>query len=78
MQDLQALVTQVAARRKPQQEPLRWIKANVGSHLRLIPIEDVLFFQSDTKYTLVATRDYDALIGTPIKDSLEAADGTRF
>jgi DNA-binding LytR/AlgR family response regulator len=77
-QDLQALVAQVAARLKPPQEPLRWIKASVGSHLRLIPIEDVLFFQSDTKYTLVATRDYDALIGTPIKDLLEAMDSSRF
>src|SRR5450830_1145286 len=73
-QDLHALVAQVAARLQPQLEPLRWIKASVGGHLRLIPIEDVLFFQSDTKYTLVATRDYDALIGTPIKDLLEAVD----
>jgi DNA-binding LytR/AlgR family response regulator len=26
--------------------------------LRLIPIEDVLFFQSDEKYTLVATKEF--------------------
>jgi DNA-binding LytR/AlgR family response regulator len=77
-QDLQALVTQMSAPLKPLSEPLRWIKASVGQHLRLIPVEDVLFFQSDEKYTLVATREFDALIRTPIKELLEGIDSARF
>ena len=77
-QDLQALVTQISAQLKPQLETLRWIKASVGSHLRLIQIDDVLFFQSDEKYTLVATREFDALIRTPIKELLEGVDTARF
>ena len=77
-QDLQALVAQISAQLKPEAEPLRWIKASVGNHLRLIPIDEVLFFQSDEKYTLVATKDLDALIRTPIKELLEGVDTARF
>jgi DNA-binding LytR/AlgR family response regulator len=77
-QDLQALVTQLSAQLKPQSEALKWIKASVGNHLRLIPVDDVLFFQSDEKYTLVATREFDALIRTPIKELLEGVDTAKF
>ena len=77
-QDLNALVAQISARLKPAVEPLRWIKASVGNHLRLIPIDEVLFFQSDEKYTLVATRELDALIRTPIKELLEGVDTSKF
>jgi DNA-binding LytR/AlgR family response regulator len=77
-QDLQALVAQLSAQLKPQAEPLKWIKASVGNNLRLIPIDEVLFFQSDEKYTLVATKELDALIRTPIKDLLDGVDTARF
>lgn len=77
-QDLEALVARISARLKPDTEPLQWIKASVGTQLRLIPIDDVLFFQSDEKYTLVATREADALIRTPIKDLLDGLDSNRF
>jgi DNA-binding LytR/AlgR family response regulator len=77
-QDLGALVASIAARLNPQNEKLTWIKASVGATLRLIPIEDVLFFQSGEKYTMVATREFDALIRTPIKDILEGIDGDKY
>ncbi|MEI8325789.1 MAG: LytTR family DNA-binding domain-containing protein [Betaproteobacteria bacterium] len=77
-QDLRALVAQISAQLKPEAEPLRWIKASVGNHLRLIPIDEVLFFQSDEKYTLVATQGLDALIRTPIKELIEGVDTERF
>ena len=77
-QNLEALVAHLSAKLNPQTEKLKWIKANIGSNLRLIPIEDVLFFQSDEKYTLVATREFDALINTPIKEILEGIDAEKF
>jgi len=77
-QDLNALVASIAARLNPQREQLKWIKASVGQTLRLIPIEDVLFFQAGDKYTLVATKDLDALIRTPIKDILETIDSEKY
>jgi len=77
-QDLDALVAQISARLRPATEALQWIKASVGNQLRLIAIDDVLFFQSDEKYTLVATRDLDTLIRTPIKEILTGLDANKF
>jgi DNA-binding LytR/AlgR family response regulator len=77
-QDLEALVARLSAQLAPSTEPLKWIKASVGQNLRLIAIDDVLFFQSDEKYTLVATAEFDALIRTPIKEILEGVDPARF
>lgn len=77
-QDLETLLASLSRQLAPQTEPLKWIKASVGQNLRLIAIEDVLFFQSDEKYTLVATPEMDALIRTPIKEILEGVDVTKF
>ena len=41
----------------PAKERLQWIKAALGSNLRLIPVAEVLFFQSDEKYTRVVTAE---------------------
>ena len=38
-QNLEALVAHLSAKLNPQVEKLKWIKANIGSNLRLIPIE---------------------------------------
>lgn len=51
---------------------LRWIKASHGRELRLIDVDEVLYFQADAKYTRVVTADSDALIRTPLRQ-LEAA-----
>lgn len=77
-QDLEALVARLSAQLNPPTERLRWIKASVGQNLRLIAIDDVLFFQSDEKYTLVATAELDALIRTPIKEIIEGIDVAKF
>ena len=77
-QDLEALLSRLTAKLSTGSEQLRWIKASVGQNLRLIPIEEVLFFQSDEKYTLVATAEFDALIRTPIKEILEGIDVSKF
>src|SRR5829696_5057848 len=55
-------------------ERLQWIKATVGQNLRLIPVSEVLFFQSDEKYTRVVMADGEALIKTPIRELLDGLD----
>jgi DNA-binding LytR/AlgR family response regulator len=55
-------------------EKLQWIKATIGQNLRLIPVGDVLFFQSDEKYTRVVLADGEALIKTPIREILDGVD----
>ena len=64
-----------AARRA---DHLRWIKASVGCNVRLIPVEEVLFFQSDEKYTRVVTCEAEALIRKPIKELLDELDPAKF
>ncbi|MBK9520710.1 MAG: response regulator transcription factor [Rhodocyclaceae bacterium] len=77
-QDLHALVASLAGKLGASNERLRFIKASVGDKLRLIPVEDILFFQADEKYTLVATPESDALIRTPIRDLIDALDPEKF
>ncbi len=57
---------------------LRWIKASVGQTVRLIPVEEVLYFQSDEKYTRVALEDSEVLIRKPIKELLDELDPHQF
>ena len=67
------------ARLGPTPRPaLQWIKASIGSTVRLIPVEDVLFFHADDKYTRVITSDGEALIRKPIKELVQELDGSRF
>jgi DNA-binding LytR/AlgR family response regulator len=76
---LDALVEHLAGRLGGKAaEHLRWIKASVGSNVRLIPVEEVLFFQSDEKYTRVVTCESEALIRKPIKELLDELDPERF
>lgn len=63
---------------KPPPERLKWLKANVGKQIKLIAIEDVLFFQSDTKYTRVVMADGEALVRTPLKEILAGLDPDQF
>lgn len=57
---------------------LQWIQASIGQELRLIPVEEILFFQSDEKYTRVQTANYEALIRKPVRDLTEELDPALF
>jgi DNA-binding LytR/AlgR family response regulator len=59
-------------------EHMKWIKASVGKQIRLIDVDQVLFFQSDTKYTRVVLADSEALVRIPLKDLLSGLDPARF
>jgi DNA-binding LytR/AlgR family response regulator len=72
--DLNSVLTRLAEQIQGPRSRLQWIKATVGQNLRLIPVADVLFFQSDEKYTRVVTADTEALIKTPIRELLDGLD----
>ena len=73
--DLQARVDELEARLRPAGDrPIRWITAGVGDHVRMIAIDEVLFFQAQDKYVRVVTAEGEALIRTPIKDLLAGLD----
>jgi DNA-binding LytR/AlgR family response regulator len=54
----------------PAEDPLKIIRAAVGNVVRMIPVEEVCYFQAADKYTNVVTRDAEALIRTPLKELL--------
>jgi len=53
---------------------LKWIKALVGHDVKMFPVDDVIFFQSDTKYTRVVTESEDVLIRTSLRELLDGLD----
>ncbi|MDM5176528.1 LytTR family DNA-binding domain-containing protein [Massilia sp. DJPM01] len=57
---------------------LRWIQAQVGSNLRMISTREVLFFQSDEKYTLVQTAQAELLIRKTLKELADELDPDEF
>jgi DNA-binding LytR/AlgR family response regulator len=57
---------------------LTWIQASVGSLLRVITIDEVIYFQSDAKYTRVVTSHVEALIRMPVKNLVEQLDPQEF
>ncbi len=61
---------------KPEQ--LRWIQASVGRELRVISIDDVVYFEADEKYVIVHTRDAEAVIRTPLKELVDGLDPELF
>ncbi len=76
---MQQLLQKLAAQLDPAAAPrLRWIQATVGQSIQLIPVEEVLFFISDEKYTRVQTASVEALIRKPIKELVEELDADLF
>ena len=47
---------------------LQWIRASVGSTVKLIPVDQVVYLRSDEKYTLVVWEGGEALIRKPIRE----------
>lgn len=77
--DMQQLLQKLASRMDPEKAPtLRWIQATVGQNIQMIPVEEVLFFISDEKYTRVQTATLEALIRKPIKELIEELDANVF
>ncbi|NHZ97752.1 LytTR family DNA-binding domain-containing protein [Massilia sp. CCM 8734] len=57
---------------------LRWIQAQVGSNLRMISTREILYFQSDDKYTLVQTAQAELLIRKTLKELADELDPDEF
>ena len=80
---LQDLLAQLQGTRRA---PLQVLQASVGREVRLIRTEDVVYFESDSRYTRVVfetdgqagASGGDALIRTPLKELLAQLDDTVF
>ena len=85
-EQLQHLATQLAHVQQASSAPtqhLKWINAQSGPTLRLIPVDAIEYFQSDTRYTRVAWRDddgiaSDAIVSMTLTQLVQALDPAHF
>jgi DNA-binding LytR/AlgR family response regulator len=73
--DLQALLKQLLPATKSSARP---IQASLGREITLIAPEDVVYFESDNRYTRVVHQAGEALIRTPLKELLAQLDTNQF
>ena len=78
--DMAGLLERLSARIETAEsrETLRWIRVSKGEAVRLIPVEDVDYFQSRDKYTAVITRAHEFLIRKPVWELVRELDSQRF
>jgi DNA-binding LytR/AlgR family response regulator len=60
------------------QAPLKLIQVSVGSAIRMVPIDEVVYFEAADKYIRVLTQAHEYLIRTPLKELLPQLEAQRF
>ncbi len=78
--ELERIVGQLRALAPPASaaERLTMIRAAVGNQVRLIPVNDVIYFEATDKYVNVVTADSESLIRTSLKELLPQLDPNQF
>ena len=72
------IVGELARRFSPAAERLQWLQATLGNTLRLINVDDVLYFQADMKYTRVVLADGEALVKKTLRELVSELDPRHF
>ncbi len=77
---LAELVEQVGVTAPQNRTPgyLQWLRVQHGDGVRLVPIEEVCYFQANDKYTLAVTNRGESLISKPIKQLVDELDPQRY
>jgi DNA-binding LytR/AlgR family response regulator len=57
---------------------IEWLQVAVGTQIRMLHVNDVIYFESDTKYTRVVADDFDGLIRLSLKELMESLDSNTF
>jgi DNA-binding LytR/AlgR family response regulator len=76
--NFESLLEALAKRAVQAHQYLRWINASLGTDVKLITVDEICYFRSDTKYTRVVTPDGESLIRKPLKELLEELDPALF
>jgi DNA-binding LytR/AlgR family response regulator len=76
--NLEDILKALAERIPPTRDYIRWITASQGRDLRLITTDDICYFQSDNKCTLVVTQSQESLIYRTIRELAEKLDPSTF
>ncbi len=75
--DLQRLLQRLLPATQSRPKP-RLIQASVGREVKMIELQDVIYFESDSRYTKVVYGEGEALIRTPLKELLASLDAEVF
>jgi DNA-binding LytR/AlgR family response regulator len=75
--ELGTVLRELAAAIQPR-EYLRWINAAAGHEVRIITVDEVCYFQADSKYTLVMTATGELLVRRALKDVGAQLDPAQF
>jgi DNA-binding LytR/AlgR family response regulator len=62
----------------PAAPPLRLIQAGSGTAIRMVPVDEVIYFEAADKYVRVITPGKEYLIRTPLKELLPQLDARAF
>ncbi len=57
---------------------LEYIRIQKDDSVRLIPVDEVIYFKAEDKYTLVITRQGESLIRKPVRELTEELDPGKF
>jgi DNA-binding LytR/AlgR family response regulator len=57
---------------------LKWVSASVGDTIKMFGIDEIVFFQSDEKYTRVVTTADEAHVRKPLKEIADGLDPDAF
>ncbi|HVZ46358.1 MAG TPA: LytTR family DNA-binding domain-containing protein [Ramlibacter sp.] len=81
--DLEATMAQLrgllgAGSASTRQHSLKVIQASVGNAIRMVPVDEVLYFEAADKYVRVLTQDHEYLIRTPLRELLPQLDAQEF
>ena len=63
---LRRLLTDLTIEESPQR--IQYLRVQQGDGVRLVPVDDVIYFKASDKYTEVITRQGESLIRKPIKE----------
>ena len=74
---MDALIGELARRIAPP-PALQWLQASLGNTLKLINVDDVMYFESDTKYTRLVTREGEALVKKTLRELASELDPRHF
>lgn len=75
-EELLALLQQVSAGAAPSW--LQWIRAGLGDTTELVPVDEVVYFRADAKYTSVITREREHLVRRAISQLESQLDPGKF
>ncbi|MEC5387133.1 LytTR family DNA-binding domain-containing protein [Uliginosibacterium sp. H3] len=78
LDDLLCQLRQLVPGTQRAQQALRYIRAGTEQSVRLIPVEEVLYFEARDKYVSVITPEGETLIRTALRDLLASLDPEHF